>query len=183
MRPRCSLLVFTGWPSDGKTSLIKLLNIDNLKIISTDELRRQFFPSSYDELEYPKEWRILWDYISALRDCFLIGRNNVIIDSCSHTNVERDLFFNLSKLTYPLQRRALQIDSYLVKLVISDQERLRRFEEQKAVICGLNSIKRMQADYSEPLTYKKEGVRYLELPNESFEDQKRNLQYLKNLLS
>lgn len=182
MEKKLNLLVFTGWPADGKTTLSKRLESETCLRIATDELRKELYPKRHAILPYPKGWVPLWDEICRRRDFYFTCLKNVIIDSCAHTKFIRDKFFNLRRIEKQLKERNLHIDSYLIRLIVDNDERIKRLRLDNDLEGGLFSIERMRKEYQNPEDYKNPKVSLIELANNNLEEQDVCVQTLKEIM-
>lgn len=173
MKKTLNLIVFTGWPADGKTTLSKRLSLDGFIRISTDELRKDLYPQDYDNLPYPEGWHPIWDEVCERRNRALVDFKDVIIDSCAHTSSIRDRFLDLGSIKRELFSKDKSVTRYLIQLIITPEERMRRFQKDDTVEGGNFSIKRMSSEFQSLIDYRGEGVKLLQLPNNNEEDQDR----------
>ncbi len=184
MREQLNLFVFTGWPGDGKTTLSRKLALDGLIRISTDELRKELYPQDYDNIPYPEGWFTIWEEVCERRDYTLVDSKNVIIDSCAHTQYIRDKFLDLGCIEEFLkEERDAIVRKYLIQLVITSEERMRRFQKDDTVDGGNFSMRRMSMEFQPLIYYKREGVSLLQLSNNDEEEQEKCYDLLRSLIS
>ncbi len=174
MKQTLNLIVFTGWPADGKTTLSKRLSLEEGFLrISTDELRRELHPKDYDHISYPEVWLFIWEKVCGRRDNALLNSKNVIIDSCAHTQYIRDRFFDLDSIRKDLTMKNIFVMPYLVQLTITNEERMRRFQKDDTVDGGMFSMRRMSSEFQFLEDYKRKGVTVLQFPNNNEDEQEK----------
>jgi len=178
------LLVLTGWPSDGKTNIAKMLRDFGFEYLSTDAVRRKLYPGKAPlDIPYPEGWEPIWDEIRMRRDVTLLSGKNVVIDSCAQNNYIRDKFFSLDLETkLSLKAKGAHLHKYLIKLCVNDDVRLQReLARGRNLDDMLKIIDAMKSDYQDPANYKFEDVLFLEYPNNTFDDQAKILEHIKSL--
>ena len=179
---KLKLIVFTGWPGDGKSELSNKIENNSYSIISIDDLRKEMYEEKHNQLNYPEEWCPIWSEAILQRDRILSLNKNVIIDSCAHTKRIRDFYFNTSKIEKILNFRDLSLNKYLVNLTVKEEERHKRLELDGDLIAGKQSIKRMQKEFQEPEMYLGPDTNLIFLENNTLEDQLNCKDYLMNKL-
>jgi len=74
------LIVLTGWPADGKSSLSKELENYGFRYIDADSIRKEIYPNKFSlEIKYPDDWENIWNKVCIRRDELLFSNNHVII--------------------------------------------------------------------------------------------------------
>lgn len=120
------LVVFTGFPATGKTTLAKkLMNEEGFARLSTDDLRNQLYEKNYGQL---KDENLGKEKEEAVRDIMGLSKNkllkrgvNVVIDSSAPNKKLRNKF---------LYTNVKNIDNYLVH-IYSDIEILKNRQKER----------------------------------------------------
>lgn len=169
------LIVFTGWPADGKSSLSKELENYGFKYVGTDTIRKEIYPNKFPlEIKYPDDWENIWNEVCSCRDELLCKRNHVIIDSCAQNKYIRDKFFTVpAKIESYFESNDIVIRRELVHLHISEDERVAREKNRgRNPHYMLELMDVMKTDYQNPRDYRFENVEFLEYQNSNLEEQK-----------
>lgn len=179
-----SLLVLTGWPSEGKTCLAKMLKGYSFEYLSTDDKRKEIYPGKMPlEIPYPDGWEPIWESISNYRDKSLISGKNVVIDSCAQNNYIRNKFFKISsEVKTFLNEKQINLHRYLIQLHTNEEEILMREQRRGRSLEEISKIiEVMKTDYEEPYKYRFEDVKFLKYDNNNFHDQKLILKNIKEI--
>ncbi len=140
-----NLVVFSGWPSSGKTTIAKGLESRKTGYVSTDETRDRIYPGMFPlDIKYPSGWEAIWKSVCDQRDAHIMAGNNVVIDSCGQNSYIR------GKFLYVLAERP-----YVRKTVVfldTDEEELVHRERQRGRdIAAIKRIKdAMLTDWETP---------------------------------
>ncbi len=170
------LVVFTGWPADGKSSLSKELESYGFKCVGTDSVRKEICPNKFPlEIKYPDDWENIWNEVCIRRDDLLCNDNHVIIDSCAQNKYIRDKFFTVSvKVESYFKNNNVDLRRELVQLYISEDVRIMREKNRgRNPHCMLELMDVMKTDYQSPRDYRFKNVEFLEYQNNNLEEQKR----------
>lgn len=156
------LLVLTGFPSSGKTSISEKLE-NYFVCISTGLLREKIYPNKKPlEIKYPDDWEKIWDEVCLQRNEALYNDENVIIDSCAHTKYIREKFLFLPEDIENVRRKLIILNTDQEEIARREKTRDRNMEKV---------IDAMMTDYQDPREFEYGDVIIEEYQNNSFGDQ------------
>ena len=153
------LLVTSGYPLSGKTTLTKDMEKYGFERISAEDIREKTFGKTIEEIR-PEEEEEVWKKVLEKRDEALKKGVSVCIDSVSPDNKSRLRFLELNKNLEKTTQKALVI-------IYADRERLldRGRHRDKRITEALKRIKFVEKLWQKPADFP--GVKVLKYKNNS----------------
>ena len=167
-----NLVVFTGYPHSGKTTIANFLKKYGFVRLEIDQIRKELFGKGFPETNDNQERmaRLTFQYRKA---DLLVSEKSVMLDSCSMSKTDKDESFLVPKFVEgSLRKNESKIKKYLLYVDVNRKILLHRNFSYKTRDNKkfLDLLPNLDKYWQDPKSYKSKDVKLLVYKNNTNQD-------------